>query len=132
MKYDGAVVTEVAGIMELITDYYRTMFTSQGAGRIEEVLQHVPRRVTAEMNHSLMADFSDVEIKRVLDDIGDLKAPGADSMSSLFYKQYWHIVGRDVIKEVKNFLRGGVLPEGWNETVVVLIPKVQQPEKIKD
>jgi hypothetical protein len=27
---------------------------------------------------------------------------------------------------------GGEMPEGWNETVVVLIPKVLNPEKLKD
>jgi hypothetical protein len=29
-------------------------------------------------------------------------------------------------------LQGGNIPEGWNETVVVLIPKVQNPESMKD
>jgi hypothetical protein len=27
---------------------------------------------------------------------------------------------------------GGDMPQGWNETVVVLIPKVADPEKLKD
>jgi hypothetical protein len=37
-----------------------------------------------------------------------------------------------VVKEVLQVLRGGSIPEGWNETVVVLIPKVQNPDRIKD
>lgn len=88
-------------------------------------------RVTHDMNLSLLREFSDEEIKKALQDIGDLKAPGADGMSSLFYKQYWEVVGNDVIREVRSFLAGGAISEGWNETVVVLIPKVPSPERIK-
>jgi hypothetical protein len=36
-----------------------------------------------------------------------------------------------VVREVLQVLRGDIIPEGWNETVVVLIPKVN-PERLKD
>ena len=52
--------------------------------------------------------------------MGDLKAPGVDGMSVLFYKQFWDIVGGDVTREVKKLLSGGVMLEGWNDTMVVL------------
>lgn len=55
-----------------------------------------------------------------------------DGMPSLFYKQYWDICGNDVIREVQNFLEGGNMPERWKETMVILIPKVSSPEKLKD
>ena len=32
--------------------------------------------------------------------MGDLKAPGADGKSALFYKRFWSTVGKDVVKEV--------------------------------
>lgn len=53
-------------------------------------------------------------------------------MPSLFYKRYWDVVGADVTREVKHFLSGGSMPPGWNNTVVVLIPKVKCPERLKD
>ena len=53
-------------------------------------------------------------------------------MPAIFYKHFWDIVGGDVTREVKNFLHGGDMPAGWNETVVVLIPKVPNPERLKD
>jgi hypothetical protein len=84
------------------------------------------------MNSSLLRPFIEEEVKVGLDSIGDLKAPGADGMSSLFYKKHWHIVGADVTKEVLHFLNGGHMPRKWNDTVVVLIPKVQNPDKLKD
>lgn len=59
------------------------------------------------MNESLMKPFTVDEIKQGLDAIGDLKAPGADGMPSLFYKKFWDIVGIDVTRYVMNFLNGG-------------------------
>lgn len=53
-------------------------------------------------------------------------------MPAVFYKRYWHIVGSEVTNEVKNFLNGGEIPQGWNFTTVVLIPKVDNPERMKD
>jgi hypothetical protein len=64
--------------------------------------------------------------------MGDLKAPGADGMPALFYKKFWGIIGADVIREVRMLLSGGSMPESWNETIVVLIPKVPDPERLKD
>ena len=84
------------------------------------------------MNSSLHGEYTDTEIKQALDSMGDLKAPGADGMSALFYKQYWETVGSDVVREVKSLHAGGEMPHGWNETFVVLIPKVANPDRLKD
>jgi hypothetical protein len=53
-------------------------------------------------------------------------------MPAIFYKKFWGTVGDAVVQEVLSVLRGGGIPEGWDETVVVLIPKVQNPETMKD
>jgi hypothetical protein len=45
------------------------------------------------MNDLLGWAFTRDEIKKELDSIGDLKAPGLDGMPSIFYKQCRDIVG---------------------------------------
>lgn len=129
---DGSEVSDVTGIHDLIVGYYRTLFESNAGNRVEELLHYVPVRVTQEMNQHLMGEYTDQEIKEALESIGDLKAPGPDGMLALFYKRYWHIVGEEITKDVKNFLNGGDMPQGWNTTTVVLIPKMDNPERIKD
>ena len=47
-------------------------------------------------------------------------------------KKFWEVVGEQVTKEVLEVLNGGPIPDGWNATMIVLIPKVPKPEKIKD
>ena len=88
--------------------------------------------MTQEMNEALMKPFTDEEIWTALDNIGDLKAPGADGYPAIFFKRFWHVVGDRVKQEVHNVLNGGDMPNGWNDTIIVLIPKVRNPTKLKD
>lgn len=45
-----------------------------------------------------------------------------------FYKKFWHLVGPKIQEEVLRVLNDAVMAEGWNETTIVLIPKVKNPE----
>jgi hypothetical protein len=84
------------------------------------------------MNEHLMKEFTHEEIKAALDSIEGLKAPGLDGMPAVFFKKSWDVVGQQLTKEVLGVLQGGRLPEGWNDTIISLIPKVEKPEKVTD
>ena len=81
------------------------------------------------MNEVLSAPFTDDEVWSALQSIGDLKASGADGMPSVFYKRFWPLLGDQVKWEVLAVLNGGEMPQGWNDTIIVLIPKTKAPEK---
>mgnify|MGYP003702766345 CR=1 FL=1 len=112
--------------------FYKQLFSSNGNQNSQVLLDVVSKKVTAAMNESLLSDFSREEVKEALDAIGDLKAPGPDGMPAGFYKSCWDIVGEKVTDEVMMVLNGGPIPEGWNEITIVLIPKMKNPELIKD
>lgn len=84
------------------------------------------------MKNTLLKEFTREKVVAALKSIGNLKAPGPDGLPSLFYKEYWEVVGEEVISEVLNVLGGGPMPDKWNNTTIVLIPKVRKPENIKD
>jgi hypothetical protein len=84
------------------------------------------------MNDALMAPYSGEEVWKALESIGDLKAPGVDGMPVVFYKNLWQLIGERVKHEIWTVLNGGNIPDGWNDTLIVLIPKVKNPEKLKD
>ena len=115
-----------------ISNYFVQLFRSQGSHDTERLLSKVNMKVTEAMNEMLSMDYTVEEVKAALDGIGDLKAPGPDGMPAIFYKKFWEIVGEKVQDEVLQVLRGGPMPTGWNETTIVLIPKVSQPEHVKD
>lgn len=113
----------------MIFNYFTNLFRSSNFdGAAQEVLDVVVPMVTDEMNERLCRPFLAEEVKAALDSIGDLKAPGPGGLSSIFYKQCWDLVGNKVTQEVLDVLAGGDLLEGWNDTIIALIPKVQNPE----
>jgi hypothetical protein len=82
------------------------------------------------MNDILMAPYSREEVKKAMFNISDLKAPGPDGLHAIFYKRFWHIIGEDLTDEVLRAVNNRIIPEGWNNTTIVLIPKVESPEFI--
>ncbi|CAL1403144.1 unnamed protein product [Linum trigynum] len=58
------------------------------------------------------------------------KAPGPDGFSSKFYRRYWDTVGETLCREVKDFFYSAIMPGGWNDTHIVMVPKVDHPETI--
>ena len=76
--------------------------------------------------------FLDTEIGDALFQIGPLKAPGPDGLPARFFQRNWGCLKEDIIYAVKLFFEEGKLPEGVNDTAIVLIPKVQFPETLKE
>jgi hypothetical protein len=59
-----------------------------------------------------------------------LKSPGPDGMSPIFFQKFWHIIKKDVITFVLNFLNKGEMNTRVNFTHIVLLSNVQQPELV--
>ncbi|XP_071674413.1 uncharacterized protein [Lolium perenne] len=131
-REDGGVVEEEEAMKEVATNYFSKLFTSSTGSRMDELLGYIQPRVTDAMNGMLCKEFTSEEVVEALESIGDLKAPGIDGMHSLFYKKFWDVVGEKVTEEVLQVLNGGPMPPGWNETCIVLIPKVTDPDSMKD
>ena len=70
------------------------------------------------------------DVKKALFQIGDMKDPGPDALHTIFFKRFWHIVGEELATEVLQAINTRKIPEGWNSTNVVMIPKVVSPQVI--
>lgn len=113
-----------------IMGYFSKLFTLEVAQPNPEVLSLVKRKVTDEMNNALLAPYAEEEVRKALFDIGDLKAPGPDGLHAIFYKRFWSMLGDDLTKEVLQAVNTCSIPDGWNDTAIVMIPKVNSPEKV--
>jgi hypothetical protein len=131
LKDDSGIWKEdVTDLNNLVTNYFATLFPSEVLEPDPEVINKVHRRVTAEMNRVLLVPFTVDDVRKALFSIGDLKAPGPDGLHAIFFKIFWTMMEDELVQEVLNAVNTGVIPEGWNNTVIVMIPKVQNPESV--
>lgn len=93
-----------------------------------ECLSCIDRKVTSQMNEGLISPVNDQEIKKAMESMGAMRAPGPDGLNGLFFQKNWDTIGGDVCVAIKEFFENGNLPSELNETVVTLIPKVPLPE----
>ncbi|KAB2621987.1 hypothetical protein D8674_024169 [Pyrus ussuriensis x Pyrus communis] len=84
--------------------------------------------VSAKMNEALTAPVTEDEIKEAAGNMGGLKAPGPDGFQGIFYQTYWEIVKEDVSALVRELLQDVAGSSLINQTHIVLIPKVPNPE----
>ena len=64
--------------------------------------------------------------------MNSFKAPGADGFQAFFFKEYWEVVGTEVWELVKKAFAGFDLDSALFDTLVVLIPKVDNPSRMKE
>ena len=128
---DHGVKQENNGVMcAMVKNYFAHLFTRENGEIDSSVLESIPRKVTDDMNEALLLPYTEQEVKEALFNIGDLKAPGPDGLHAIFYKRFWSMLGDDLVTEVLQAVNSCTIPSGWNNTTVVLIPKVENPETV--
>jgi len=75
-KPNGQVVENEEEMGALATEFYKTLYQSEGTHDMERVLDTVPIKVTAGMNEGLLAPFEKEEVKTALFQMFPTKAPG--------------------------------------------------------
>jgi hypothetical protein len=116
------------GMREMALAFYHKLYSSEGSANIDQILGLVGSIVDENMNSALTATFTDKEISKALFQMGPTKAPGPDGLPALFYQRHWSLLKMHVCNAVQEFLAGGECPEDFNDTVLVLIPKVNSPD----
>ena len=120
------------GIERVIMDYFTSIYRSDQPSSFEDSLSAITNRVSTDMNAELIAEFRAEEVWNALQQMHPTKSPGPDGMSPIFFKNYWDIVGVEVVNCVLNALNSGRMPCGINDTYICLIPKVKSPKKITE
>lgn len=119
----------IAGIAE---EYYKRLFTTLDNLNMDDVLASVDRVVTREMVRNLVRPYTTEEVRTTLFQMHPSKAPGPDGMSPFFFQKFCHIVGHDDIEEVLSILHSGRYLHKMNYTHIVLIPKKNNRQNIRE
>lgn len=89
-------------------------------------------RITDEQNDFLLEPYTADEIKAAVFSMHPNKSPGPDGMNPAFFQRFWSIVRIDVTGACLQILESCTMPACLNDTVIVLIPKKNVPEKVTD
>lgn len=116
----------------MVQEYFKSIFTRDNNLNPEPVIDLFEPVVTDVMDEKLCAEFSEKEIADGLFQIGLLKAPGSDGLPARFFQRNWGIFKEEVVRAVREFFRTGIMPEGVNDAIIVLILKTDEPQRVND
>ena len=116
-------------IQSIVLNYFSSIYQSDQPSQFSLVIDAIEKRVTDEMNDSLLKEFQPDEVQLALHQMHPTKSPGPDGMPPLFFQKYWSIIGQDVIDCVLNILNTSEMPLKLNDTYICLIPKTKIPKK---
>jgi hypothetical protein len=64
-REDGQITEDKNEIQSMAAEFYKTLYTSEGVHDMNQVLEHVPRKVTPAMNAILAVEFELEDVKMV-------------------------------------------------------------------
>jgi hypothetical protein len=108
---------------EIASSFFENLYLEDNNVYPNDVLNLISPRVTSEVNESLTKEFTNLEIADALFQIGPLKAPGPDGFHARFFQRNWLVLKEEIIAAIKHFFTEGVLPEGSNDTSLLLSTK---------
>ena len=108
------------------------LFTTSHLDVSEELIQSIHKKVSDLMNTLLSRNFHVFEVETALKQMYSTFALGPDRMPPVFYQKFWPTVSPIVSKTVLDFLNLGITPLNFNETHIVLIPRVKDPKRVSD
>ncbi|KAK1697051.1 hypothetical protein QYE76_013748 [Lolium multiflorum] len=118
MKPDGSTTEDDGEMAQLTGEFYADLYRSEGVSNMEEVIDVIPHKVTAQMNDTLLKPIKGEEVKSALFQMFPTKAPGPDGYPAHFFQTHWDLCGEEVTAAVLRVLRGEDNMAEINQTFV--------------
>jgi hypothetical protein len=131
-KEDGQITEDKKEMATMTCNFFKELYRADPKVNPPDLLQFFEERISDETNDGLCKDFSDQEISDALFQIGPIKVPGPDGFPAHFFQRNWGTLIADVIKAVKDFFVTSQMPVRVKDIAIILIPKKDEPELLKD
>lgn len=83
---DGIWRTEPREITDIIKDHFKELYKRSPAKNFEDVISLIDPAVTTECNKNRVKELSREEVRKLVFEMGALKAHGSDGFPGLFYQ----------------------------------------------
>ncbi|KAL0364164.1 UNVERIFIED_CONTAM: hypothetical protein Sangu_0514000 [Sesamum angustifolium] len=132
-KSDGTIITSTPDIAQEFINFYTSLLGIEHQTRlVDNGVFHWGPSLTSELASDLCRAVTPTEIKIVVFQISDNKAPDPDGYTSFFFKKTWNIVGDLVCRAVMDFFRSGRMLRQLNHTIIALVPKSGHSPSVAD
>ncbi|XP_042983190.1 uncharacterized protein LOC122312604 [Carya illinoinensis] len=128
----GTVVAAQAGIGEVFTSYFSTLFSTSCPTGFDECFHAMESKLTVDMKSWLSKPFTREEVRGVVFQMNPLGSPGPDGFPAHFYQKHWEVVGEEVYSYALEVLNWSRSLQDVNDTYISLIPKVKKPKKVAE
>jgi hypothetical protein len=126
----GDWVEDSEMLKDMVRNFYINLYKEEKPIR-DPVVSWSTYPMNLEADHDrLSARVGFSECKRALFDMGPHKAPGEDGYPALFFQQCWDTVANSLYQYVNQVWSNPSLISFINNTLIVMIPKVDKPESV--
>ena len=129
---DGNWVTEDEGVEKVVVDYFEDLFNTTSSSEFDNFLAEVTPCITFQMNQRLLRIAMEDEVRHALFMMHLDKAQRPDGMTTLFFQHSWHIIKKDLVEMVNNFLVSGKMDSRLKITNIFLIPRTERPTRMTE
>ncbi|XP_013617174.1 PREDICTED: uncharacterized protein LOC106323632 [Brassica oleracea var. oleracea] len=132
---DGRVIDSLEGVKSHAVNNFQNLLGGANASTTstpDDIASIMQVRCSAEAITSLAAPFTVLDIEKAFLSLPKNKSPGPDGYPAELFTGNWKVVGRNLIAAVKEFLSTGELLQQWNATLLILVPKKTNANKITE
>ncbi|KAH1121280.1 hypothetical protein J1N35_004440 [Gossypium stocksii] len=124
---DGDWVFDPDMLKSEVVNFFQNLY-GEDPSQLENLPHSVFPSLSSEDVNFLGRNVTNKEIKAALFDMAPFKTLGSDGFQAGFFQNQWDNVGGTICEWVKNVFGGDNIDPGFNNTLIVLIPTVQNPK----
>jgi hypothetical protein len=133
LEQEEGVVEGEEQLKKFITKFYKDLFgpsPSCGLTLNESLVEDIPQITRSEIE-TLLADFSEKEVRDAIFQLKHNKAPGPDGFPAEFYQVFWSLIKDDLMAMFRDFHAGDLPLFCLNFGIITLIPKEKEVKRIQ-
>ncbi|GLT78653.1 hypothetical protein SLA2020_501810 [Shorea laevis] len=131
-RTDNTWCTDPKELRDMVVEYFKDLYQAPVEIANPTSVMDFLRNGHMDENQllTILRPISNEEIKDAIFSMSAYKAPGSDGLQPVFYQLNWSIVSDRLYEFVKTAFQEGSFERSLNDTLICIIPKMAQPEKL--
>ncbi|XP_072074464.1 uncharacterized protein [Arachis hypogaea] len=125
---NGIWCEEIKAVKSIVSNFFTDLYRDERPKRPTIRCSWQYKRLEEEQKQMLERMPIPSEIEEAIHSIGSLKAPGEDGYPALFFKENWKVLQCSICAFIQKLWQDPPSIQQVNQTLLTLIPKINQPE----